>query len=120
MVISALSLPESALPFTDSRYLRQVIDHLKRARLAQGVSLQALTLRAGIKPWVIDQAEQFRSIPNSRDFKAWSSALGFSWDQVWSDCFPAASGAPIEHFTSQPPFSPRVTVSRAPMSRARY
>lgn len=76
-----------------------MIGHLKRARIEQGLSLDALALRTRIKRSVIDHAEQRGNVLNSRDFKAWSSGLGLCWNQVWSDCFPGASGSPIEHLT---------------------
>jgi transcriptional regulator with XRE-family HTH domain len=114
------SLPDSSLSFCDSNYLMHVIDYLTRTRIEHGMSRQELALRARIHPSVIDQVEQHRRIPNTQDFKAWSAALGLSWNQVWSDCLPKIPDSSIEHFTSQPPFSPRDTVSRAPMRRARY
>ncbi len=91
--------PGQSLPFADSHYLLRVIGHLKRKRIEQGLSLHALALRARIKRSVIVHAEQRGNVLNSRDFKAWAAALGLSWDQVWSDCFPESSGSPIKQQT---------------------
>ena len=91
--------PGPSLPFADCHYLLQVIGHLKQQRIEQGVSLHALALRARIKRSEIVHAEQRGNVLNSRDFKAWAAALGLSWDQVWSDCFPEVSGSPITHRT---------------------
>lgn len=87
------------LPFADSLYLSQVIGHLKRTRIEQGLSLHALALRSRLKRSVIDHAEQRGNVLNSREFKAWSAALGLCWNQVWSDCFPECMGSPIKHRT---------------------
>jgi len=86
-------------PFADVHYLLRMIDYLKRARLEQGLSLVALARRARIKLRLIRLAEQDGFVVNSRDFKAWCSALGLSWNQVWSDCFPRVSGPSIQHLT---------------------
>lgn len=86
--ISVLAPPAKPHPFADSQYLLQVIGHLKQMRIRQGLSLRDVAVRSRIKRDVINQAEQNGSILKSREFRAWSAALGTSWEQVWSDCFP--------------------------------
>ncbi|HEX7262068.1 MAG TPA: helix-turn-helix domain-containing protein [Luteolibacter sp.] len=76
--------------------MHQVIDHLKRARVEKRLSLEEVARRAQVKRHVISMAEQQGNSLNSRDFKAWTSALGLSWNQVWSDCFPGNRRIPSE------------------------
>jgi hypothetical protein len=84
--------------FEDSAYLDQVIHHLKRTRLQQGVSLAKLTKKAGLKRGIIERAERNGNFPSTRHFKAWSKALGLVWEDVWTAALPKL-----------PDFSKRVT-----------
>ncbi len=75
-------------PLTDLHYVLRVIRHLARTRIERGLSLAEVARRAGLKRSLIDHAEQDCQIPNCHDLKAWSAALGFDWEQVWSECLP--------------------------------
>ena len=92
---SAACLPPSASassavqqPFADSHYLLHVIGHLHHARMEKGLSLTEVARKAGVRRSLIDRAEQDCLIPSCRDLKAWTAALGLTWEQIWSDCFP--------------------------------
>jgi hypothetical protein len=85
---SSSARPRSATSFADSRYLHRVIGHLKHERIRQGLSVREVARRSRIRKGAIDEAEKNGEVLNSRDFKAWSNALGIPWDQVWSDCLP--------------------------------
>jgi len=50
--------PDTALPFSDSRYLFQVIGRLNRERLKQGLSHEVVARRAQLHRSVIEQAER--------------------------------------------------------------
>lgn len=97
--ISRIPHRETARSFADSLYLFRVIGRLHRERLRQGLHVEAVARKARLKPRVIEQAERLGNVPNSKNFKAWATALGFPWDQLWSDCLPESSGSPIEHRT---------------------
>lgn len=73
---------------SDSEYLLVVIHHLARTRTALGLSLRDVARLAKVKKSVIDLAEQDCRIPTCREFKAWSAALGLSWEELWSACCP--------------------------------
>lgn len=77
--------------FTDSTYLNCVISHLKWVRGDRGVTLQTVARKARVKIGVIRRAEKEGVVPASHDFKAWAAALGFSWEQIWSDALHARS-----------------------------
>jgi ribosome-binding protein aMBF1 (putative translation factor) len=73
---------------TDGEYLVTIIRFLARMRAAKGVSLQEVARRAKVKPNVIHDAEQDFTIPKCEEFKAWAAALGYTWEQIWTECCP--------------------------------
>lgn len=73
---------------TDVEYLLTIIRFLSRMRAAQGVSLQEVARRAKVKRNVIHAAEQDFRIPKCEEFKAWAAALGYTWEQIWTECCP--------------------------------
>jgi ribosome-binding protein aMBF1 (putative translation factor) len=74
--------------YADHGYILRVIAYLKRERINQGLSLKTLTTRAGIRKGLINRAEREGFIPKTSEFKAWATALGLSWERVWSLTFP--------------------------------
>jgi ribosome-binding protein aMBF1 (putative translation factor) len=82
--------------FTDSVYLSRVVAHLKQARQLQGLDVQYVAKRAGIRQFVIARAEELGITPPVSQFKAWSKALGLSWNRVWADSLPG-TGNPLSN-----------------------
>jgi DNA-binding XRE family transcriptional regulator len=72
--------------FSDAAYLLEVIGHLTRVRIHLDLTMGQVARRAGLSESAIDRAENDGCIPCSREFKAWSAALGQSWEKVWSEC----------------------------------
>jgi hypothetical protein len=52
--------------------------------------------RAGIRQFVIARAEELGITPPVSQFKAWSKALGLSWNRVWADSLPG-TGNPLSN-----------------------
>lgn len=75
-------------PYSDHHYLTCVIDYLKQARTGQRLSLQQVARLAGISKSVIARAERDGVVPTTANFKAWSAALGLSWERVWTASLP--------------------------------
>lgn len=75
-------------PFADANYFQRVIGLLHSARRRKGVSLQQLAALSGLRKNVIIRAEKEGIVPTCGEFKAWTQALGISWDQLWSMGFP--------------------------------
>lgn len=76
---------ENSLPwYGDRQCLIRVIQYLARRRQRMGVSLASVARKAKVRPSLIEVAEARFVVPNSRQFKAWSEALGVSWDEVWN------------------------------------
>ncbi len=82
--------------FTDNIYLLRVVAHLKCVRESKGLGIHRVARRAGIKTSAIIQAEQSGIIPRVHQFKAWSAALGLSWERVWTDSLPGRP-LPVEN-----------------------
>lgn len=75
-------------PFADASYFHRVIGLLHSARKTKGISLQDLAVLSGLRESVITRAERDGTVPACSEFKAWTEALGISWDQLWSLGFP--------------------------------
>lgn len=76
---------EPNFAFRDDRYLSAVISHLKDVRLAKSIEIERLSRRAALKRNIIRHAETRNFVPNSSQLKAWSSALGIQWEDLWSN-----------------------------------
>jgi hypothetical protein len=74
--------------FEDTAYLSHVILHLKQVRQQQGLSLAKLTKKSRLKRGIIERAERNSRFPSTREFKAWSKALGLVWEDVWTAALP--------------------------------
>lgn len=86
------SFPPKLSSYADQGYLLRVISYLKRARKSQGLTLKEVTRRAGIRKGLISRAEREGFVPKTSEFKAWATALGLSWERVWSHTLPPAQG----------------------------
>lgn len=71
--------------FNDRIYLSAVVSHLKDTREAKSLAIAPLSRKAALKNGVILHAERGALIPNSSQLKAWSSALGIAWEDLWKD-----------------------------------
>jgi transcriptional regulator with XRE-family HTH domain len=74
--------------FADVRYLMHVIAFLSAERTDKKIGLSQLARRSKLNEKMISRAESGNYIPSTREFKAWTRALGFSWEEIWSLCFP--------------------------------
>lgn len=103
-VKAEISPHELSGTFADQAYLGQLVAFLRRIRISEGLSVEALARRARIREQVILQAENGKSIPRAREFKSWSSALGYAWDQVWTES--CANGwVQKGHYKNRQPFA---------------
>lgn len=82
------SSPVVPHPFADANYLQNVIGCLVTARQEKQIGVRDLARRARLKETTISQAEKGAVIPCSHEFRAWSLALGLSWEQVWTLSLP--------------------------------
>lgn len=89
--VEARQAPET---YADSAYLHQVILHLRKARMEKGLSLANVTKRARLKRGVVERAERNGTFPTTREFKAWTAALGLQWDDVWTAALPKIAEFP--------------------------
>lgn len=98
-------LPPSPSPFADCLFLEEVIALLKRTRIQQNLGVESVARLARIRPRAIHQAEQDGVVPDSRQFKAWTAALGLCWERVWNDCLTGQAGLSrdrsLKHRSSQ-------------------
>lgn len=69
---------------SDIDYLMKVIDFLKDQRELRSIQPEVLTRQSRLGKEVIELAEAKRRIPSTREFRAWSHALGFKWEDVWT------------------------------------
>lgn len=74
--------------FSDRVYVQHLIRHLRDTRKEQGIGIAKVAKRAGLKRGIIERAEMGCFVPTTRDFKAWSGALGMRWCDVWSAVMP--------------------------------
>ncbi|RYD21567.1 MAG: XRE family transcriptional regulator [Verrucomicrobiaceae bacterium] len=74
--------------FADTHYLHNVIGCLTEARREKQIGVREVARRARLKEATISKAEQGAVIPRSHEFRAWSRALGLSWEQVWTLSLP--------------------------------
>ncbi|RYD48540.1 MAG: XRE family transcriptional regulator [Verrucomicrobiaceae bacterium] len=86
---SASSLPlVGPHPFADMNYFQSVIDCLTTTRKEQQLEVRDVARRAKVKEATIRRAERDGAIPRSDEFRAWSMALGMTWEQVWTISLP--------------------------------
>ena len=71
-------------PITDSHYLTQIIGFLRLQRQVRGFSHAELNHKARLPKGLIKRAENKKQFPTTRQFKVWSEALGFKWEDVWT------------------------------------
>lgn len=88
MLPLSASTPVVPHPFADASYLQNVIGCLATTRLEKQIGVRDLARRARLKETTISKAEMGASIPCSHEFRAWSLALGLSWEQVWTQSLP--------------------------------
>lgn len=82
------SSPVVPHPFADVNYLQNVIGCLATTRVEKQIGVRELARRARLKETTISKAEKGTAIPCSHEFRAWSLALGMSWEQVWTLSLP--------------------------------
>lgn len=87
-LMQSSSSPVVPRPFTDVNYLQNVIGCLATTRLEKQIGVRELARRARLKETTISKAEKGAVIPCSHEFRAWSLALGLSWEQVWTLSLP--------------------------------
>ncbi len=80
-------------PFADGCYILRVIAYLRKARKQQGLGIREITQKSGVKKGMISKAEKQGCIPSCREFKAWTQALGVSWEHLWSRNFPSTGAS---------------------------
>ncbi len=68
------------------------------------MSLEVVARKARVRKEIIRDAEQLATTPSARVFKAWATALGTTWDQLWSDSMMPARHREVNH--SQTHLSP--------------
>jgi hypothetical protein len=88
MLPLSASRPIVPHPFADVSYLQNVIGCLATTRLEKQIGVRDLARRARLKETTIRKAEKGATIPCSHEFRAWSLALGLSWEQVWTQSLP--------------------------------
>ena len=81
-LLSDTSSPQN--PYSDSYYLGKILELLLGVRLENGWTIEEVARKAKLKHGLIFQAEQKTAIPNSREFRKWSAALGLEWEETWS------------------------------------
>ncbi|RYD29936.1 MAG: XRE family transcriptional regulator [Verrucomicrobiaceae bacterium] len=75
-------------PFADVNYLQSVVGCLTMARQEKQIGVSEVARKARVKEATIHRAERGESIPCTHEFRAWSLALGLSWEQVWTLSLP--------------------------------
>ncbi len=88
-MISLLSDPGSPQSaFSDVYYLGKILEFLLGIRLENGWTIEEVAHKAKLKHTLISQAEHKETLPNSREFRKWSGALGLEWEETWSAVLP--------------------------------
>jgi len=78
------TIPTGNRHVSDSAYLTKMIDFLKLQRKTRGLSCAELNQKARLSKGLIERAESKKLVPTTREFKGWSAALGFKWEDVWT------------------------------------
>lgn len=76
--------PQELNSFADNHYLNCVIRFLAQARADKHLNHHEVAKRATIRRSVIIRAERDGVIPRTAEFKAWASALGYTWENLWT------------------------------------